>query len=62
MTSKRSPRTTPHRSALAAAISENDLERAALLVLLGVVQAMRKVPPDTIDDVLAVLAKEADER
>ena len=43
---------------LAAAIRRNEWERAALLLLIGLLEAARGVPPDTIDDVLAMLSDE----
>ena len=41
---------------LAAAIRRKDWERAALLLLIGLLEAARNAPPGTIDDVLAMLS------
>lgn len=46
-------------SALALAIRRDDWELAALLLLHGIVSAAQKLPPGTIDDVLALLDAEA---
>jgi hypothetical protein len=43
---------------LAAAIRRKEWERAALLLLIGLLEAARDVPPGTIDDVLAMLSRE----
>lgn len=48
----------PHENALALAIDHNDWERAALLLLLGVSQAVRSLPRATIDDVLDLIEAE----
>lgn len=45
-------------SALALAIRRDDWELVALLLLHGIASAAREVPPDTIDDVLALLDAE----
>jgi hypothetical protein len=40
---------------LATAIRRKEWERAALLLLIGLLEAARNAPPGTIDDVLAML-------
>ncbi len=52
------PRTSGH-GALADAISRDDWERASLLLLLAVAAAARALPPGTIDDLLALLSRDA---
>ncbi len=46
---------------LGAAIRRKDWERAALLLLIGLMEAARNAPPGTIDDVLELLSAEGDE-
>jgi hypothetical protein len=46
---------------LAAAIRRKEWERAALLLLIGLLEAARNAPSGTIDDVLAMLSLEEDE-
>lgn len=43
-------------SALALAIERDDWERASLLVLLAFSATVRRMPPGTIDDLLALLS------
>ena len=43
---------------LATAIRRKDWERAALLLLIGLLEAARNAPPGTIDDVLVMLSRE----
>lgn len=50
------PPTSAGDDALAIAFQSNDLERAALLLLLGVSMVVRTVSAGTIDDVLALLS------
>jgi hypothetical protein len=45
-----------HSGALALAIERSDWERASLLILLAIARAARSAPPDTIDDVLALIS------
>ena len=50
---------TPHRpGALALAIERDDWERASLLILLAFSRTVRRMPPGTIDDLLALLSIE----
>lgn len=44
---------------LATAIRRKDWERAALLLLIGLLEAARNAPPGTIDDVLMLLSLDA---
>ncbi|TAK64569.1 MAG: hypothetical protein EPO22_05670 [Dehalococcoidia bacterium] len=46
---------------LATAIRRKDWERAALLLLIGALEAVRDAPPGTIDDVLMLLSADGDE-
>ncbi len=46
---------------LAAAIRRKEWERAALLLLIGLMEAARNAPPGTIDDVLTLLSAGGDE-
>jgi hypothetical protein len=55
-----SPRTrredrSPDRGTLSVAIRRSDWERASLLLLIGVAETARRLPPGTIDDLLALL-------
>ena len=43
---------------LATAIRRKDWERAALMLLIGLLDAARNAPPGTIDDVLEMLSAE----
>jgi hypothetical protein len=45
-------------AAMRAAIRRNDMERVALRLLLALAEAARRLPPGTIDDVLALLSAE----
>jgi hypothetical protein len=49
-------------TSLAMAIRRKDWERAALLLLVGLLEAARDMPPGTIDDVLTLLSAEPAER
>lgn len=46
---------------LAAAIRRKEWERAALLLLIGLMEAARNAPPGTIDDVLTLLSADGGE-
>lgn len=50
--------------ALGMALEREEWERASLLLLIALAEALRKAPPGTIDDLLAALAHEepADDR
>ncbi len=50
-----------HRTAMGAAIRRGEWERIALCLLLGISVAARKMPPGTIDDVLALLSREEED-
>lgn len=45
------------RSLLSVAIERADWEAAALCLLLGVAQAARKLPPETLDEMIELLAE-----
>ena len=45
------------RSLLAAAIEREDWEAAALCLLLGVTRAARKLPPETVEEMIELLAE-----
>lgn len=45
------------RSLLAAAIEREDWDAAAVVLLLGVVEAARKLPPQTLEEMIALLAE-----
>ena len=45
-------------SALALAIERKDWDTAAFLLLLGVSRAARKLPAETLEEMLAILAEE----
>jgi hypothetical protein len=47
----------PHKTALARHIRRRDWERVALLLLVAMAEAARRLPPDGIDDLLALLAE-----
>jgi hypothetical protein len=47
----------PRRSVLAAAIEREDWEAAALCLLLGVARAARKLPPETLEEMIELLAE-----
>lgn len=53
-TSRRRP------GALAAAVRRGEWERVALYVLLGVAETARAAPAGTIEDVVALLARETE--
>jgi hypothetical protein len=55
--SRRTSRAQP--GAVAIAIKRGDWERASLLLLIGIALAARRLPPGTIDDVLAIITREA---
>jgi hypothetical protein len=48
------------RSLLETAIEREDWETAALCLLLGVTRAARKLPPEAIEEMIALLADEAE--
>lgn len=50
---------SPHNDALAVALRQNDWERAALLLLLGVSMAARSLPDGDIDDLLSAIDGES---
>lgn len=45
------------RSVLSIAIEREDWEAAALCLLLGVTQAARKLPPETLEQMIELLAE-----
>lgn len=49
---------TARTAAMRRAVRSGDLERVALYLALAILRAARETPPATIDDVLAVLARE----
>jgi len=49
---------TSRQDPLAAAIRRREYERVALYLALAVARAARQAPPGTIDDVLALLARD----
>lgn len=49
---------TARTAAMRRAVRSGDLERIALYLALAILRAARETPPATIDDVLAVLARE----
>jgi hypothetical protein len=56
---RRSERPRRTGDALAIAIRTNDWERAATLLLLGASMAVQTIPPETLDDLLDLLAGNA---
>jgi len=53
---------TARNTALARQIRRRDWERVALLLLLAMAEAAQRLPPGDIDDVLALLAEEKEDR
>jgi hypothetical protein len=49
---------TARTAAMRRAVRSGDFERVALYLALAILRAARETPPATIDDVLAVLARE----
>jgi hypothetical protein len=49
-------------NALEAAIRRGDWERAALYLLLGLQRAANRLPPETLDALLTLLADESREK
>ena len=45
------------RSLLSVAIERQDWEAAALCLLLGVARAARKLPPETLEEMIALLSE-----
>jgi len=46
-----------HRSALASAIERKDWETVALLLFLGVTRAARRLPPETLQQMIEELSE-----
>ena len=46
------------KSLLAVAIEREDWDAAAVVLLLGMVETMRKVPPEALEEMIATLAEE----
>lgn len=53
---------TARNTALARQIRRRDWERVALLLLLAMAEAARRLPPGDIDDLIALLAPEEEDR